>query len=238
MENHEPSPGKSTEQGRGTPSIIISYLKRLVTDPLRSGSAYFIAGLIAALFVGWVLFPMALYSKTAQPVNFSHAIHTNPDIVEGKTEIERCAFCHSFRDDGTFTGIPKISKCMECHSDPESPLGKNEEEKSFLKKYIADQKEIPWRVYYQQPDCVYFSHIAHVKNGKQDCSTCHGDHGKTGSLPLHEQNRISGYSRNIWGKNISGYEKNTWDRMKMDNCADCHTKNGHEENNECFVCHK
>jgi len=26
--------------------------------------------------------------------------------------------------------------------------------------------------------------------------------------------------------------------MKMDDCAECHTKKGHEENNACFVCHK
>jgi hypothetical protein len=26
--------------------------------------------------------------------------------------------------------------------------------------------------------------------------------------------------------------------MKMDDCADCHTEAGVEENNACFVCHK
>jgi hypothetical protein len=26
--------------------------------------------------------------------------------------------------------------------------------------------------------------------------------------------------------------------MKMDDCAECHAKKGHEENNACFVCHK
>jgi menaquinone reductase, multiheme cytochrome c subunit len=238
MENQVPSQDKSTGKSGLKPNILITYLIRLIFNPLKNGLAYFAAGLIAALFAGWVLFPMVLYSKDEQPVNFSHAIHTNPDIVEGATESERCAYCHSFRDDGTFTGIPKLSKCVECHSDPESPLGKREEEKAFLEKYVAGQKEIPWHIYYQQPDCVYFTHIAHVKNGKLDCHACHGDHGKEESLPLYEKNRISGYSRNIWGKNISGYEKNTWDKMKMDNCAECHTKNGHEENNECFVCHK
>ncbi|HBF43095.1 MAG TPA: cytochrome C, partial [Desulfobacteraceae bacterium] len=51
-------------------------------------------------------------------------------------------------------------------------------------------------------------------------------------------NRMTGYSINIWGRNIAGYKTNTWDRMKMDDCAECHTKTGHEENNACFVCHK
>jgi menaquinone reductase, multiheme cytochrome c subunit len=238
MENQEPLKDTPAKQDRRTSSIIIAYLIRLIVHPFKSGLVYFIVGLVAALAVGWVLFPMVLYSKDEQPVKFSHSVHTNPDIVEGKTEAERCAFCHSFREDGTFTGIPKLSKCMECHSDASSPLGDKKEEKSFLDNYVAAQKEIPWHKYYEQPDCVYFSHISHVKNGKLECGACHGDHGKTESLPVYEQNRISGYSRNIWGKNISGIEKNTWDKMKMDSCAKCHTTKGHEENNECFVCHK
>jgi hypothetical protein len=57
-------------------------------------------------------------------------------------------------------------------------------------------------------------------------------------LPVYQQNRITGYSRNIWGYRISGLKKNTWDRMKMDDCAECHKKMGHENNNSCFVCHK
>jgi hypothetical protein len=238
MENQKPSLEHPARKHGRAPNVFITYLTELISNPLRSGLAYFVAGLTGALLVGWVIFPMALYSRDEQPVKFSHAVHTNPDIVEGETEIERCAYCHAFRDDGTFSGIPKLSKCMECHSDPESPLGKRPEEKAFLENYVAGEKEIPWYIYNAQPDCVYFSHISHVKNGKLDCQACHGDHGKEETLPLYEKNRISGYSRNIWGKNISGYETNTWDRMKMDDCAKCHTKNGHEENNECFVCHK
>jgi hypothetical protein len=244
MENQDHSPDNSTKKSgpiRQFIHILIPYIINLVCDPLRSGLAYFVGGLAAALVIGWVLFPMVLYSKDEQPVNFSHAIHTDPDIVdviEGDTEAEKCSFCHSFRDDGSFTGIPNLATCMECHDDPESPLGETDEEKKFLEEFVANLKEIPWYQYSEQPDCVYFSHIPHVKNGELACRTCHGDHSKTDILPLYEKNRISGYSINIWGKNISGYKTNTWDRMKMDDCAECHTKNNHEENNDCFVCHK
>jgi len=147
-------------------------------------------------------------------------------------------FCHNFRDDGTFAGIPKLGNCTECHDDPESPLGDTPEEEEFMTKYVANDKEIPWLSYYRQPDCVYFSHIAHVQMGKQECRVCHGDHGKSEILPEYRANRITGYSINIWGENISGWKSNTWDRMKMDDCAECHTEKGHEENNACFVCHK
>ena len=204
------------------------------------GWIFFLAGFIPALIVGWFIFPLVLYSSQPQPINFSHAIHLNPELVdiEGETDLEKCLFCHQFRDDGTFAGIPKLEKCMECHDDPDSPLGDNPEEKKMLKNYVAKEKEISWLSYYSQPACVYFPHVAHVKMGKIDCSVCHGNHGKSQTLPPFERNRLTGYSRNIWGKHISGWKFNTWDRMKMDDCADCHTKTGHEENNACFVCHK
>jgi hypothetical protein len=240
MENEDHSPEDSTEQAGSIKHlfhVLISYLIKMESAPLSSGLVYFTAGLVAALVVGWVFFPIALYSNDVQPVRFSHSIHTNPDIVDGETEAERCAYCHSFRGDGTFTGLPALSKCMDCH-DAESPLGESPEEKKFLQEYLAGEKEILWHKYSEQPDCVYFSHIPHVKNGEIECKTCHGDHGSMDSLPIYRKNRISGYSINIWGENISGYKTNTWDRMKMDDCAECHTKNGHEENNDCFVCHK
>ena len=219
--------------------VVLSYYSELVSHPLRSGLVYFLAGLIPSLIIGWIIFPMALYSGQTQPVKFSHAVHGNPDIgIDADKEADVCLYCHSLRDDGTFAGIPKLETCMECHDDPENPLGEDPEEVRFTKEYVAEGKEIPWLSYYRQPDCVYFSHIAHVKMGKVECGACHGDHGKSEELPVYKRNRLTGYSINIWGRNITGYKTNPWDRMKMDDCAECHTKKGHEENNACFVCHK
>lgn len=200
----------------------------------------FCVGLIGALIVGWIIYPAVLYSSQPQPVNFNHALHSDPEKsgIEGDTETERCLSCHGFREDGTFAGIPKLENCMMCHDDPESPLGETQEEKIFLEEYVANEKEIPWLSYYRQPDCVYFSHIAHVKMGELDCKTCHGDHGTLEKLPPYKANRLTGYSIKIWGENIAGLKSNTWDRMKMDDCAECHSEKGLEENNACFVCHK
>jgi len=204
---------------------------------------FFILGLIGALIVGWVIFPAVLYSKQAQPINFNHALHLDSekvDGIEGETKAEKCFFCHAFRDDGTFAGVPKLEKCTECHDDPESPLGETPQEKAFMTKYVANEEEIPWLVYSKQPDCVYFSHIAHVKMGNIDCATCHGDFADNEKLPLYTKNRLTGYSMNIWGKRISGFywNKKFSDRMKMDDCARCHTEKNQEQNNSCFVCHK
>jgi len=219
--------------------LVLSFYADLVEHPFGSGLVYFLAGLVPALVVGWLLFPVALYSKQPQPLQFSHGVHLNPDIgIEGNTEIERCLSCHGFRADGTFTGIPSLETCTPCHDDPDSPKGKDPQEVRFLKEYVAKEKEVPWLAYSRQPDCVYFSHIAHVKMGNLDCRTCHGDHGHSKYLRPYQENRLTGYSRNIWGMNIAGYKSNPWDRMKMDDCAACHTTRGHPENNACFVCHK
>ena len=202
---------------------------------------FFVIGFIGALIMGWIIFPMVLYSEQPQPMNFNHALHLDPDRVdgiEGDTDTERCLYCHGFRDDGTFAGIPKLAKCTECHDDPEFPLGETPEEEEFLTKYVAEEKEIPWLSYYRQPDNVYFSHIAHVKNADMYCETCHGNHGQTEKLPDYKVNRLTGYSIGIWGRNIAGYKTNTWDRMKMDDCAECHAENAPSQNNACFVCHK
>jgi hypothetical protein len=219
---------------------VLSYYADLISNPFKSGLVYFMAGLIPALVIGWVLFPVVLHSEQPQPISFSHAIHTDPDIagIGGDSDVETCLFCHSFRDDGTFAGIPALDTCIQCHDDPDYPLGETPEEALFLNEYVANEKEIPWLVYSRQPNCVYFSHIAHVKMGKMNCSVCHGDHGRSYQLPDYKENRLTGYSINIWGHNIMGFKSNTWDRMKMDDCAECHTEKGREENNACFVCHK
>ncbi|MGD9157626.1 MAG: cytochrome c3 family protein [Desulfobacteraceae bacterium] len=249
MKNNEHSSGYSSGDGWILSLIhkVLSYYSGLISKPFESGLAYFVSGLVFMLIIGWLIFPMVLYSKQEQPLNFNHALHMNPDIVNkikgsnitmGDTDAEKCHYCHSFRDDGSFTGIPKIDVCEKCHVASESPLGETPDEELFMNEYVRKGKEVPWLSYSRQPDCVYFTHIAHIKIGELECRVCHGDHDKTMTLPAYKKNRISSYSINIWGKNIAGIKTNSWDRMKMDDCAACHTEKGHEENNACFVCHK
>ncbi len=189
----------------------------------------FIAGFALLQVVGWFLFPVVLYGTKTQPINFSHKAHVESAGVS-------CEDCHQFRDDGTFAGIPTIAKCKECH---ESQVSESPEEAKLVNEYVAKDKEVPWLVYARQPDCVFFSHAAHVKLGNMDCTTCHGHHGETDSLRPYQYNRLTKYSRDIWGKRISGiaaFKKNPWESMKMDDCGDCHKKK--HVSNACFVCHK
>jgi hypothetical protein len=174
---------------------------------------FFFIGLIASLIVGWIIFPQLLYSQKKQPIDFNHALHTG---LTGD-----CSSCHYFRTDGTFSGVPTIWACMDCH---EEVQGEDPEEEKFVTEYVWEYKEVPWLVYSRQPDCVFFSHAAHVLKAEMDCVTCHGPVGESEHTRVYEENRITGYSRDIWGRNISGFKRNSWDRMKMDDCADCHAE--------------
>lgn len=195
---------------------------------LGQGIILFIAA-FAVFFAGTtLLFPKLLYSKKEQPFNFDHYLHAY--------EAGDCDSCHFLREDGSFSGIPKLEKCMECHVD--KPLGVTEDEKVFVEKYVKPQQEIPWYVYSKQPDCVFFSHAAHTESeSAMECMTCHGPIEKTKVSRPYEENRITGYSRDIWGKNIFGIKKNSWDRMKMDDCGECHKKETGQQG-YCFQCHK
>ena len=195
---------------------------------------FFLLGLIASMVVGWVIFPKLLYSKKHQPFDFNHQFHVE-EVDNG------CQSCHFFREDGTFSGAPKLAQCLECHEDLQ---GVSEDERIFVEEYVAKGREVPWLKYAEQPDCVFFSHAAHVTAAKMDCAECHGHIGESDHLKAFEENRISGYSRDIWGKNIAGIKHNTWDRMKMDDCAECHmertgrTSSVQTQKDGCLVCHK
>ena len=195
---------------------------------------FFMIGFVLSLVVGWVVFPKLLYSQKKQPIDFNHVQHM--ELVD-----EGCESCHFFREDGSFSGAPTLAQCIDCH---EEVQGDTPNEIKFVEAYVQKDREVPWLIYAKQPQCVYFSHVAHVKMGNMDCVTCHGYIGESTELPIYEQNRISLYSRNIWGKNIGGFKKNTWDRMKMDDCAECHGKEGVRQasvqtgKGGCFVCHK
>ncbi|MGD8470185.1 MAG: cytochrome c3 family protein, partial [Desulfobacteraceae bacterium] len=120
--------GHHAEEGAGGPIIL-----------------FFIIGLIASLIVGWVIFPELLYSQKKQPVDFNHALH-NEEVENG------CESCHFFREDGTYSGVPKLAQCIDCH---EEVNGEDPEEEKFVYEYVAKQREVPWLIYSRQPQNVF-----------------------------------------------------------------------------------
>lgn len=194
---------------------------------------FFIVGFVASLIVGWVIFPQLLYSQKEQPVAFNHQLHN--ELVD-----EGCESCHFFREDGTYSGVPRLAQCIDCH---EEVQGDSAEEEYFVTEYVQKDREVPWKIYARQPPCVFFTHAAHVSKAGMDCVSCHGNIGESETLKPYQENRISRYSRDIWGSNIAGIKRNSWDRMKMDDCADCHRRENVNQNSVqthrggCFVCH-
>lgn len=188
--------------------------------------ALFILGLAIGLAIGWLLLPEILYSEQEQPMSFNHAIHaTDAEMA--------CDDCHAFRADGSFAGVPATTLCADCH---EEALGDSEAERRLVDEYIGAGVEIPWLVYSRQPQNVYFSHAAHVLLAEIECRRCHGDQGTSTVSPALETNRISTYSRRIWGPRISGGGSEPWDSMKMNDCSACHAERGVEDH--CLMCHK
>ncbi len=218
------------------------------------GAVPFLAGAIVALAFGWWVFPDMLFSKEAQPFFFSHGVHVN-DVGAA------CADCHSFREDGSFTGLPSLAACADCHAEvmtaepgPDATAEQRtryEAEKAFVEGYVSQGKEVPWRAHQKQPDNVFFSHAAHFNKcfdchltmqgelnlGKPDspqklCMTCHPSLEKLDKNPPVELNALTDYSRTT---------------MKMWECEKCHAHPGHfyndgkgrtAANNACSTCHK
>ena len=183
------------------------------------GKIPFLAGLAAALGAGWAGFPHAIYTSRTAPVDFSHKVHADKAGA-------KCEDCHAFREDGSFAGIPSLDKCSGCHA---AAMGATAAEKHFIDQYVTPQREPQWSSYARQPENVFFSHAAHVKLGNVPCESCHGSMGTSDHLPPFQEDRISGYSRDIWGREGRP-------AMTMHDCIACHRQ--HQRVDSCLDCHK
>lgn len=184
----------------------------------------FAAGLVPALAAGWLLFPRLLYRSEAQPLPFNHKAHAEQGMG--------CADCHSVTADGRFAGLPKTESCAGCHAEK----GENAAVNALVAKYVEPGAEVPWRVYARQPDNVYFPHAPHVAGDKVACTRCHGPEGTSETTRAYQENRLSGYSRDIWGPSIARVGRREWQGMKMSDCIQCHRAGGRES--ACLDCHK
>ena len=184
-------------------------------------------GFAAALATGWFAFPAILYDSSDQPIQFSHASHAGPDLGLS------CQDCHGFDGDGRFQGVPGIANCAGCHQEAQ---GTTDDERLLVDRYVTPATEVPWLIYARQPVNVHFSHAAHVRLAGIACERCHGPHGAGDRLRPFERNRLSGYSRDIWGRSISRLRRAEWEGMKMADCQRCHRERG--ASGSCLTCHK
>lgn len=113
-----------------------------------------------------------------QPIAFSHKIHAGDNAIN-------CQYCHSGVERSKTAGIPTVNVCMNCHKGISkgpvtgtAEIAKIYEAAGFDPEtgvYSRPERPIKWIKVHNLQDFVFFSHQQHVKVGKQECATCHGD---------------------------------------------------------------
>ena len=127
-----------------------------------------------------------------QPIYYSHKVHAGINQIN-------CLYCHGAAMDSKHAAIPSVNVCMNCHKTintyEKGPKlfrengtevnGTKEIEKlysyaGFDPKNAAawdpsKAKPIVWTKIHSLPDHVYFNHSQHIKAGKVQCQSCHGE---------------------------------------------------------------
>lgn len=127
-----------------------------------------------------------------QPIYYSHKVHAGTNQIS-------CLYCHGGAQEGKHANIPSVNLCMNCHMAINEYTGKDKiykedgtevdgsAEIKKLYKYAgydpsvskvwdpSKAKPIEWNRVHNLPDHVYFNHSQHVKAGKVQCQTCHGE---------------------------------------------------------------
>lgn len=130
--------------------------------------------------------------QPAQPIFYSHKVHAGINQIS-------CLYCHGSAWDSKTAGVPTVNICMNCHKaiteytkGPKLYNADNEEVNGTLeiaKLYKAagfdpakanawdpsKAKPVEWVKIHNLPDHVFFSHAQHVRAGKVQCQTCHGE---------------------------------------------------------------
>ena len=130
--------------------------------------------------------------QPVQPIYYSHKVHAGINQIN-------CLYCHGSAWDSKTAGIPAVNICMNCHkSINEYTKGpklykENGDEingtAEIAKLYKAagfdpknpnkwdpsKAKPVEWVKIHNLPDHVYFNHSQHIRAGKVQCQTCHGE---------------------------------------------------------------
>ncbi|MBO9632567.1 MAG: c-type cytochrome [Chitinophagaceae bacterium] len=127
--------------------------------------------------------------EPVQPIFYSHKVHAGTNQIN-------CLYCHGGAMESKQASIPSVNVCMNCHmsineytgpaiykEDGTEVNGTAEIQKIYAaagwdpaaKKYTGNTKPVEWVKIHNLPDHVFFSHAQHVKAGKVQCQTCHGE---------------------------------------------------------------
>ena len=164
--------------------------------PFYRNKAYLLLGvMVLFLFGGYFLVEGAMGLgrqqgyQPVQPIFYSHKVHAGDNQIS-------CLYCHGGAQDSKHANIPSVNVCMNCHMavkdyggkplthDDGTSVNPNAEiEKLYQyagwnpnsKTYDKPGKPIEWVRIHSLPDLVYFNHSQHVKVGRVQCQTCHGE---------------------------------------------------------------
>ena len=127
--------------------------------------------------------------QPVQPIFYSHKVHAGINQIN-------CLYCHGGAQDSKHASIPSVNVCMNCHQAINEYKGEKlyteegvevngTEQIKKLYEYAAftpgkpwdasKAKPIEWTKIHNLPDHVYFNHSQHIKAGKVQCQTCHGE---------------------------------------------------------------
>lgn len=134
--------------------------------------------------------------QPVQPIYYSHKVHAGTNQIN-------CQYCHGGANESKHANIPSVNVCMNCHLaineykgealyaedgtqiDGTAEIKKLYEYAGFTPGQPWDPakaKPVEWIKIHNLPDHVYFNHSQHVKAGKVDCQTCHGEIQKMGEV--------------------------------------------------------
>lgn len=199
-----------------------------------------------------------------QPIYYSHKVHAGINQIN-------CLFCHGNAWESKAATIPSVNVCMNCHReivdytkgpklyrengeevDGTAEIAKLHEAAGFDPKNKnawtpSMAKPIVWTRIHNLPDHVYFNHSQHIRAGKVQCQTCHGEINKMDEVKqvselsmgwcvnCHRQSKVNfNYNDSTGNKFYSIYEKfhNDFNSGRMDSitvkdiggleCQKCH----------------
>ncbi len=162
------------------------------------GLATVVLFIMAGIFIskGAVNLGRSKNYQPVQPIYYSHKVHAGTNQIN-------CQYCHGGANESKHANIPSVNVCMNCHlainEYKGEPLyaedGSEIDGTAEIKKLYeyagftpgqpwdpAKAKPIEWIKIHNLPDHVYFNHSQHVKAGKVECQTCHGEIQKMGEV--------------------------------------------------------
>jgi mono/diheme cytochrome c family protein len=171
--------------------------------PFWKNKAYIAMGVVLLFLVGGYYTTMGAINlgrskdyQPEQPIYYSHKVHAGVNQIN-------CLYCHNGAQEGKHSNIPSVNVCMNCHMSINEYKGEKmyredgtevngTAEIQKLYKYAGFEpgkpwdaskaKPIEWIKIHNLPDHVYFNHSQHVKAGKVECQTCHGEIQKMGEV--------------------------------------------------------